>query len=266
MPPPRWATLVERLVRVSPRMWAALHLTVTAAPEALSSCSVAVVPGVGDKLEPLSPVAGGGAALRATCQAPARRTGCLLWSARFARPDHPSHFTFFSKYNLLHGLSMEGPPTLACYLLRSGSAFKRRGSRRPPSPRAPSDQRLGEGRVARASKTLFHVEDSLYQMCHSAHLARLSNTPRQAATLHSPGAQRGGAAGEFEEGGSELGTVTQTEFRKRVAPSHGLGSCWHHPVGAKWRRVLHLDVRGELGGVPTLQGASEQPVRLLISI
>lgn len=110
MPPPRWATLVERLVRVGPWMWAVLHLTVTAAPEALSSCSVAVVPGVGDKLEPLSPVAGGGAALRATWQAPARRTGCLLWSARFARPDHPSHFTFFSKYNLLNGLSMESPP------------------------------------------------------------------------------------------------------------------------------------------------------------
>lgn len=177
MPPPRWATLVERLVRVGPRMWAVLHLTVTAAPEALSSCSVAVVPGVGDKLEPLSPVAGGGAALRATCQAPARRTGCLLWSARFARPDHPSHFTFFSKYNLLHGLSMEGPPTLACYLVRPGSAFKRRGSRRPPAPRASSDRQLGEGRVARASKTLFHVEDSLHQMCHGAHLARLRPPP-----------------------------------------------------------------------------------------
>lgn len=136
MPPPRWATLVERLVRVGPRMWAVLHLTVTAAPEALSSCSVAVVPGVGDKLEPLSPVAGGGAALRATCQAPARRTGCLLWSARFARPDHPSHFTFFSKYNLLHGLSMEGPPHPGLLLAEIGLCIQTEGLPPASSPQS----------------------------------------------------------------------------------------------------------------------------------
>lgn len=37
-------------------------------------------------------------------------------------------------------------------------------------------------------------------------------------SLPFPGAQCGGADGEFEEGGSELGTVAQTEFRKRAPP------------------------------------------------
>lgn len=43
-------------------------------------------------------------------------------------------------------------------------------------------------------------------------------------------------------------------------PPSRLGSCWHHRVGSGQRRVLHLDVRRELGGDPTLQGAPEQRV------
>lgn len=142
-----------------------------------------------------------------------------------------------------------------------------------PTGLQPSDRRLDKGRVVRASTTLFHVEDSLYQMCHNSYLARLSDTSRAtyvlSHTLHAPslGFSVEGPIGSLRKGTQSWGRWHRLSSVNVCPLPPRLGSCWHHQVGSGQRRVLHLDVRRELGGgrVPTLQGASEQSVCSFLS-